>query len=206
MSKKVGAIPEVTKANLIKAAVAEFHEHGFEKASLRRICANAGVTTGAMYFFFENKEDIFAEAVSPVMKKVLDALQVHIESENEGSFSDTQKELNADILISEEILNTYYSNKELVEIVLNNRERPVVIQFFDKIVALLDGQTRYLSNTTAEDGDAVFTECTVHWLSHLQLDMIMHVISHNYSKEQASQQVAIMVKFLRSGFASLLQE
>ena len=33
------------------------------KASLRNICKEAGVTTGALYFFFKDKEDLFAALV-----------------------------------------------------------------------------------------------------------------------------------------------
>ena len=41
---------------LIEAAKKEFLEKGYNKASLRNICAKAGMTTGALYFFFDNKE------------------------------------------------------------------------------------------------------------------------------------------------------
>ena len=45
---------------LIEAAKKEFLEKGYNKASLRTICSKAGVTTGALYFFFENKAELFA--------------------------------------------------------------------------------------------------------------------------------------------------
>ena len=48
---------------LISAAKEEFLEKGYNKASLRSICAKAGVTTGALYFFFENKADLFSAIV-----------------------------------------------------------------------------------------------------------------------------------------------
>ena len=44
-----------TKERLLQSGKEEFLQHGFQNASLRRICANAGVTTGALYFFFRNK-------------------------------------------------------------------------------------------------------------------------------------------------------
>ncbi|MBR4097117.1 MAG: TetR/AcrR family transcriptional regulator, partial [Oscillospiraceae bacterium] len=44
-----------TREKLIESAKAEFMDKGYNKASLRTICANAGVTTGALYFFFEDK-------------------------------------------------------------------------------------------------------------------------------------------------------
>ena len=48
-----------TRQKLLEQAKVEFAEKGFMKASLRTICTNAGVTTGALYFFFRDKEDLF---------------------------------------------------------------------------------------------------------------------------------------------------
>ena len=48
-----------TKVRLQQCAVCEFMEKGFLKASLRSICREAGVTTGALYFFFQDKDDLF---------------------------------------------------------------------------------------------------------------------------------------------------
>ena len=61
MSRKTGNVPEETRAALIKAATEEFAEYGFEKSSLRRICARAEVTTGALYSSFANKNDLFEQ-------------------------------------------------------------------------------------------------------------------------------------------------
>ena len=43
-----------TREKLLESAMTEFSENGYMKASLRKICADAGVTTGALYFFFKN--------------------------------------------------------------------------------------------------------------------------------------------------------
>ncbi len=51
------------RAALLESGKKEFLEHGFEKASLRTICRNAGVTTGAFYSNFEKKEDLFCALV-----------------------------------------------------------------------------------------------------------------------------------------------
>ena len=44
-----------TKERLLACAKKEFVEKGYAKASLRAICREAGVTTGALYFFFRIK-------------------------------------------------------------------------------------------------------------------------------------------------------
>ena len=59
MSKKAGVVSSETKERIITAAKNEFAEFGFEGSSLRRICNEAGVTTGAIYFFFKGKSDLF---------------------------------------------------------------------------------------------------------------------------------------------------
>ena len=55
----MGEQDQQTRQRLLRCAKAEFLSRGFEHASLRRICGAAGVTTGAVYFFFQNKEDLF---------------------------------------------------------------------------------------------------------------------------------------------------
>ncbi len=52
-----------TKERLIESARAEFSEKVCTKASLRKICADAEVTIGALYFFFKDKEYLFAKIV-----------------------------------------------------------------------------------------------------------------------------------------------
>ncbi len=55
------------RSDLILSGKKEFLKHGFEKASLRKICANAHVTTGAFYAQFDKKEDLFVALVEPVL-------------------------------------------------------------------------------------------------------------------------------------------
>ena len=48
-----------SRERILRAAEEEFLEKGFEKASLRNISRNAGVTTGSLYWHFQNKEELF---------------------------------------------------------------------------------------------------------------------------------------------------
>lgn len=56
-----------TREKIIEAAKKEFLLQGYEKASVRTICKKAGVTTGALYFLFENKEKLFHDMVNPFL-------------------------------------------------------------------------------------------------------------------------------------------
>jgi len=48
---------------ILDAAVRDFVDNGYEGASLNRIIAAAGISKGAMYYYFEDKADLFVTAV-----------------------------------------------------------------------------------------------------------------------------------------------
>jgi AcrR family transcriptional regulator len=48
-----------TRAELIAAAAKAFAHHGFHGASIERIAAEAGYSTGAVYWHFKGKDDLF---------------------------------------------------------------------------------------------------------------------------------------------------
>ena len=52
-------------SKIIDAAKAEFMEHGYAKASLHKIAARAGITTGALYTRYKNKDDLFISLTVP---------------------------------------------------------------------------------------------------------------------------------------------
>ena len=68
-----------TKEKLLASAEHEFMEKGYQGASLRNICKNAGVTTGALYFFFKDKDDIFASLVAPVLGSIRTMMEAHMQ-------------------------------------------------------------------------------------------------------------------------------
>jgi AcrR family transcriptional regulator len=64
--------PERTRERLLQAAAREIYRSGFQSASLDGILASAGVTKGARYYHFKNKEAlgyaVVEEVISPVVR------------------------------------------------------------------------------------------------------------------------------------------
>ncbi len=60
---------------IIAAAVREFTEYGYENASMRRIAAKVGLTVGALYRHFPNKEEMFASLVEPTISELMEKYQ-----------------------------------------------------------------------------------------------------------------------------------
>ena len=60
-----------TQECILSAACAEFLEKGYQGAGLRDIARRANVTTGALYGYFKNKEDLFEALVKPCYDQVM---------------------------------------------------------------------------------------------------------------------------------------
>lgn len=61
-----------TRQNILKAALNVFYKHGVGKSSLEDIAEAAGVTRGAVYWHFKDKNDIFAELHNNIHTALLD--------------------------------------------------------------------------------------------------------------------------------------
>jgi len=74
----VQILKDKIKDSICHAALDEFSEKGYEKASMREIAAKAGITAGNMYRYFKSKEDLFGEVLSPAHEKVLNLISYNI--------------------------------------------------------------------------------------------------------------------------------
>jgi AcrR family transcriptional regulator len=64
-----------TRATLIEAAAAVIGEKGFDRASLEEIAARAGMTRGAVYGNFKDKEELFLAVVETRWKPIVPPLK-----------------------------------------------------------------------------------------------------------------------------------
>ena len=207
MSRKAGTISEETKTRLLQAATEEFAEFGYEKSSLRRICKNAEVTTGALYFFFQDKEDLFQSVIAPVTEPILQMMESHYEKEracNWEELGDAGGE-EEDIRASFAILDICYGNKKVTDIILSSRNLPVVTAFFDRMIEIMDMQTVHLLKLADENSISVQNKYAIHWFSHLQIDAMLNVVSHGLGEEEAKEQLKIAIRFLRGGFQTFAE-
>ncbi len=59
---------------IVQAAYSEFLTYGFQKASLHKIADKAGVTTGAIYTRYKNKDALFASLLQDFLSAYLACL------------------------------------------------------------------------------------------------------------------------------------
>lgn len=73
---------EATRARILEAALEMFRLQGFEATTMRAIAAEAGVSLGSAYYYFESKEDLVMafyeraiDAMTPSMEEALAGAQ-----------------------------------------------------------------------------------------------------------------------------------
>lgn len=57
---------------ILRAALEEFAAHGFVGASLNRIIDEAGISKGSMYYYFDDKADLYAHVVRVELGRLFD--------------------------------------------------------------------------------------------------------------------------------------
>ncbi|WP_028041864.1 TetR/AcrR family transcriptional regulator [Candidatus Stoquefichus massiliensis] len=199
-------LKEDTRQKLLDSAKQEFLEFGYQKASLRRICKNAGVTTGALYFFFEDKADLYDVLVRDFATLIMNMLKGHTEIENEIYQEVFQYDKDLDIKIGKQLISAYYAHQDIGKLLIRCSQGTTYEHYFDRIIDFFEKHNKNVIIHLTGIDNPVFNECTMHWLAHLQVESFLHILSHDFSEEKALEQVEIVVTFLKGGFNALMKE
>lgn len=197
-----------TREKLLAAAAREFSAHGYDGASLRQICSVAGVTTGALYFFFKNKEDLFRTVVAPVTEPVAAVLSAA--EERAGNTSQTEAIARADGLLEADraemspygLLELFYERRELVLIMVRNRDCPVMGRSIARVrAAIAEYVRRYLEDSGSTF--VVWDDLVIDWLADVVLSSITEILETDASLPAARRHLRIVFEFVRGGIATL---
>lgn len=59
------------RAAILRVAAEEFAQHGYEGASYNRIIERSGLSKGAIYYYFDDKEDLYATVLRDAMQRLV---------------------------------------------------------------------------------------------------------------------------------------
>lgn len=126
---------KATKEKLLACAKQEFLEKGYMKASLRSICKKANVTTGALYFFFENKGDLLSTLVKDTLNGLMEQVSAHLHMEIDTNAQTAMEgDASEDIRAAKEILHYLYQHYDLVLILLTKSQGSTYENITDRFV------------------------------------------------------------------------
>jgi AcrR family transcriptional regulator len=75
---KMAQRKETQRAHLLEVAIGQFGKHGYHATTVPVIVKAAGASTGSFYFYFRNKEDVFAAALERFGERIAGELNVAI--------------------------------------------------------------------------------------------------------------------------------
>lgn len=196
-----------TKKNLLKAARAEFLEKGYMNASLRSICKEAGVTTGALYFFFKDKEELFDALVREPVEQIFQMAKIHYRTELSGRTDAENVDFSDDLETAVAIIHYMYQHYEEMLLILTKAQGSHYETIVDEFVAVTEAHYRILTDQmTKAAGREQFGDYFIHWMSHMQTDIFVHLLTHERDEEKAIGYMKETVRYLVAGWYGLLQK
>ena len=185
-----------TRELLIKSAKAEFMEKGYNKASLRSICSDAGVTTGALYFFFEDKADLFKAIVGKAVDGIFEIMQAHFEEDEDlvaGVAPDAEPDEYIDdhSEIAQLLIHHIYSNYDVAMLVLTKSQGSEYENIVDKIVDITENKSiEMMGKITAKTGkNKKLNKYMLHLIIHIVVDSFVQLVIHEPDEKKALKSI-----------------
>src|SRR5947207_1257677 len=83
---KMAERKDARRRQLLDAATEMFGVHGYHATTVPMIVAHAGTSTGNFYFYFRNKEDVFASALEALGERITAAINAAIAGASPNPF------------------------------------------------------------------------------------------------------------------------
>lgn len=191
-----------TRQKILNCCKQEFLENGFKNASMRNIASAAGVTTGAIYGYFKDKNALFEALINPVCDRV-EAMFSEVSKEyysEDGSFSEmsTEKTI-AEIRKVYDLVYKYFDEFRLL---VCSSEGSSKADFIHTLVDLEVVHTmNYIDNMKrAGKMGAMISKSTIHILSDSFINAILEPVRHNMSYETALKDAELIGRFYTGGW------
>lgn len=196
-----------TREHLLESARAEFTQKGYMKASLRKICADAGVTTGALYFFFEDKEDLFGAIVEPPLLELNQLLCEHFDMENQQNPESYIHYAGDHDKFFAALINHLYANRSEFLLLLTKAQGTRFEGTVEEMVEAIEKRYLIVSEKFAAvmPGKRI-NRYMLHWLSHMMVNAFIHLITHEENAKKAVSVMSRFMDFLIGGWMDLVLE
>ena len=196
-----------TKNRLLESAKKEFLEKGFTAASLRTIAANAGVTTGAMYRHFKDKDAFFCALVDDAIETTKKAVSL-ADSDNHINLtlSRMQEHIDSEKESTEKFLNYMYDHFDAFTLLLTKSAGSSHEGFQEDICELYTENCRRTFDLMYEQKIATkhVSQMTIHFMASTIINAFCDIILHNMPKNDALKYISDIIEVTESGMYKLL--
>lgn len=176
-----------TKSRILLAAKQEFFEKGFHGTSMRSIAERAGLTTGAIYNLFENKDFIFKTLIGNTFDELL-AFLVHDSELEEKQYNMKTSDLSFITEISRrkfiKIVDFFYSNWDAMKLLVCCSKGSSYEHIFDKAIRFVEEKTvEWLKRDNIKVSKQ--TKFFIHVMVSTYMEHLKEIFHHDLKKAQA---------------------
>jgi AcrR family transcriptional regulator len=196
-----------TLQKIITEGKKEFLEKGFEKASLRSIVKRAGVTTGAFYGYFPDKQSLFEALVSPAVQGLKDIFVLAHNRFHELS-EDVQKKSAFDYSVPYEVkmIDYIYAHFDQFRLLITCAGGTVYSGFINSLVETeVESKIRFVEHTK---NNAIVTGRLppelIHIISSAYFSAVFETVAHNMPRKDADMYIISLRSFFTAGWKTLL--
>ncbi len=201
------SINNESREKLIECAKREFLDKGFAKASLRNICADAGLTTGAVYFLFNDKNGLLGAIVDEPLRKIQELMLLHFSDEQQEVFSTYQQRDGDHDQFAQKLIEIMYDNYDAMRILLERSQGSSYEDIVDRFIETVDSYYIELAQHYAHSvpGKKV-NQYMLHWFSHIQIEAFVHLLTHESDRDKALKNIRTVIDFLVKGWMMYILE
>ena len=180
-----------TRAKILRTAKQEFFINGFADTNVRAIAEKAGVTTGALYNLFDNKDGIFEALVSGVFDEFL-AIVTHHDVFGAENFGMKTSDLSAIIELSQyrflKMVDFFYDNWDAMKLIVCCSKGSSYEHIFDKAIDVTERETlQWLKQ------DGVKMSRRIRFFIHVMVtshfENLKEIFYHNLKKSEAIEYI-----------------
>ena len=190
---------------IIRAATGDFMEHGYRKASLHKIAERAGITTGALYTRYRNKDALFCSLVH----SALSSIRPHLRSvgdayEKAGASRDGETLLGA-IRQEEKIyLDLLFEHYDACVLFFCRSDGSSVEEELHQLMEFKAAETvRFLKKLEKQD---TLDLDGVSFIMAEQFHFYREILQRGYTKEKAISCMETVDTFLEAGWKALFEK
>lgn len=196
-----------TRLAILEAGKKEFLEYGYERASLRRIAGKASVTTGAIYGYFLNKEDLFDALTGEAADGLLDKYrQFHVE------FSRLPSEKQADALedITDEsipwMIDYVYDRFDAFKLLFCKSSTGSCDSYLNQLTEIEEQSSWDFIEAMKELGHEVMDidSTLIHILSRSFFQQLWEFVAHDVPRKKALSYAMVLGKFQHAGWKKIM--
>ena len=184
-------------------------EKGYSKASLRSICANAGVTTGALYFFFEDKADLYRAILGKPVDELFAIMQEHFDEDNEiVTTPDYNGESDDHSEVAQKLIHHIYSNYDAAILLLTKSQGSEYENIVDRIVDFTESKSVETMEKMAESTGKKkkVNRYMLHLVIHLVVDSFVHLVTHEPDEKKALANIKKVFKMTMHNWTDTVLE